>query len=239
MINLSFVELLDFLDLMVCLAEPLGGGAVDFKVLGDGLGHRLHGAELASLLSRVQTCADAGDQRRAVGTALGAAGGGDDGQLEHVRQDLTPHQALPAAAGDDDALGVDGLAVADQVIDLAQRERHALHDGAGEMALAHHAADAGEAAGGLGVEQRAALAAQIGQEDQPVAAAGDGGGQIAQLVEAVAVEQRVPQPLQGARRGQGAAEGHVTAGEVAINLNPFASSAACTPVAGATGSLSR
>ena len=141
------------------------GVARDVRARARRPGSRVTRAAAAASTLREPAGADRGQQPGPVGRALGRVDRGDLG-VEHVGQDLPPERAGRAAARRPD-LGRRRHPGRDhQVEPVAQAERHALEDGAGQVAPVVGEGQPDERAAGERVGVRAALAGEVGQEQQ-------------------------------------------------------------------------
>jgi len=91
-----------------------------------------------------------------------------DGHVQHVGDDLLP-QPVHAAAGNDAGLGLEAQAP-HEVQALGKRESHSLQDRPGHLRGAMPDPEAHQSPACVRVEVGRPFAAQIGQEQQPVAA---------------------------------------------------------------------
>ena len=137
----------------------------------------------------------------AVGRALGRVDGRDL-RAEDVGQDLAPERAGRAAARGADLVGRGHPGRDHEVESVAQPEGDALEHRPRQVAPIVAERQADERAAGQRVRVRAALARQVRQEEQAVAAGGDLGRRRDELVELDARRQRVAEPAQAAGRRQ-------------------------------------
>ena len=145
--------------------------------------------------------ADGCEQGCAVGRALGRAHGRDLG-AEDVGEDLAPQRARRAAARREHP-GRHRHAGGDHEVEpVPESERDALDDRPGEMAPVVGEREADERAAGERVRVRAALAREVRQEQQAVAARWRARRTVATVDERVerhAGRDRVPEPAEAAR----------------------------------------
>ena len=95
---------------------------------------------------------------------------GRDLRVEDVREDLAPERAGRAAAGRPDLARGGDAGIDHQVQPVPQPERHALEDGPGEVRPLVADRQPDERAAGQRIRVGAALAGEVGEEQQAVAA---------------------------------------------------------------------
>ncbi len=180
-------------------------GRIDRLVFGHGSGIRgglsrdADGGVAGRVYVRPDAGADACQQGRTVGRAFGRIHG-DQLAAQHVGQDLAPDRAARAAAGDAH-LGDGGEPrFLHQFEAVAQAKGNAFEDGPGHVGLGVPDGEADKGPPGQWIGVGRALAGQIGQEEQALAARFDGGSRGQQIVIADVGRQGIPVPAQAAGR---------------------------------------